>query len=57
MLYDAGVGLRLRHRIFYYSTTIRIDFPLYVSDPGYDKNGKLNDNFGFRWLIGFSEMF
>jgi len=57
LLSDAGIGLRIRHRIFNSLTTLRIDFPLFVSDPGLDKDGNLKDEFGFRWLIGFSESF
>jgi len=55
---DAGVGLRIRHRIGQTSFVTRADFPLYVSKPAVaqDRNPGA-DEFGFRWVFGFQEAF
>lgn len=61
ILADAGVGLRFHHILpdkwFTLFTggrklTLRLDFPLWVSDPLPEENP-----FSFRWLFGFEQTF
>ena len=47
---DAGIGTLWRLRKFYRYWTLRVDFPIYVSDPlPGEKNVK------FRWLVSFQQ--
>ncbi len=53
-LADAGVGLRIDHRIGGTDFTTRVDLPLYVSEPQVAQDGKPgNDRVGFRWQFSF----
>jgi len=49
-LFDAGVGLRLQRSLWGRAHLLRVDFPLWVSDP---LPGE--DQLKFRWVIGFGE--
>jgi hypothetical protein len=53
---DAGVGLRISHRIGQTPFMTRFDFPLLVSRPRlavHERSGSLN----FRWVVSFSPAF
>ena len=51
-LMDAGIGTLWRVRALYRFWTLRVDFPIYVSDPlPGEKNVK------FRWLMSFQQAF
>ena len=53
---DAGVGLRIRHRIGQTTFLTRFDLPLYVNRPAL-ANRALNDEMGFRWVVAVSPAF
>ena len=55
---DAGVGLRLDHRIGATSFQTRLDLPLWVSRPGLAQDTHPGaDPFGWRWTFSFSPPF
>ena len=54
VLYNAGLGLRLRRRTVFGTINLRIDLPLYVNRPSLAGEG---DEFDFRWLISFTDSF
>jgi len=47
---DAGIGLRIRHRIGETSFTTRLDLPLVVSHPDRGQGG--DEAFALRWVVG-----
>ncbi|MGE0554852.1 MAG: hypothetical protein AB7R55_15590, partial [Gemmatimonadales bacterium] len=47
---DAGIGLRLRHRIGETDFTTRLDLPLVVSHPDRGQGGR--EPFALRWVFG-----
>jgi len=51
-LMDAGVGIRLRPRLFYQRFTLRFDFPFWVSEP---IQGQKETK--FRWVFSFQNAF
>ncbi len=56
-LADAGVGVRfLRYRLMkvWY---LRLDFPIWVSDPGLDGAGRRKPELDFRWLVSMEQVF
>ncbi|UCE19094.1 MAG: BamA/TamA family outer membrane protein [Gemmatimonadota bacterium] len=54
ILYDAGIGLRLKRDTVFGEINLRADFPLYVNKPSL--NGE-DSELELRWLISFSESF
>lgn len=55
---DAGVGLRVDHRIGATSFQTRLDLPLWVSRPGLAQDTHPGaDRFGWRWTFSFSPPF
>jgi hypothetical protein len=64
-LADAGVGITFEKQVpdkwysFFLGTeyTIRLDFPIWVSDPIVKKNGQLDDEIKFRYVLSFQNSF
>jgi hypothetical protein len=57
-LADAGVGLRIDHRIGETSFTTRGDFPLVVNRPLFAQDDYPGgERVGFRWTVSFSPAF
>jgi hypothetical protein len=55
---DAGVGIRIQHRIGQTSFQTRFDFPLWVSRPEMAQDDSPGDDaFGFRWAFSFQPAF
>ena len=54
---DAGIGLRVGHRIGQTSFQTRLDLPLWVSRPELAQDGGPSDPIGFRWTFSFSPAF
>ncbi|MGH7663927.1 MAG: M1 family aminopeptidase [Gemmatimonadaceae bacterium] len=54
-LVDAGLGVSLRGRLFDRDVTLRVDFPLYVREPGLAVDGR-EDPVDFRWTFSFSDL-
>ncbi|HEY9015055.1 MAG TPA: hypothetical protein VIM84_08330, partial [Gemmatimonadales bacterium] len=55
---DAGLGVRIRHKIGDTEFVTRFDIPLYVSEPALaqDRNGN-DGEFAFRWTFSFQDAF
>jgi len=55
---DAGLGVRIRHKIGDTEFVTRFDVPLYVSEPALaqDRNGN-DGEFAFRWTFSFEDAF
>jgi hypothetical protein len=57
-LADAGVGVRAEHRIGDTRFSTRVDFPLYVNQPGLAQDRDPGDEkLGFRWVFSFEPSF
>lgn len=54
---DAGVGIRVDHRIGRTPFQTRFDFPLWVSRPAFAQDDKPAGAFGFRWGFSFAPSF
>ena len=54
---DAGVGLRMTHRIGGTEFTTRLDLPLWVERPALAFDGDAADPFAFRWVFSFQPAF
>ncbi len=54
---DAGIGLRLDHRIGATSFQTRLDLPLWVSRPELAQDAGPARKLGFRWAVSFSPAF
>lgn len=52
LLYDLGIGLRLRLRTVFGTVKLRADFPLYVNKPSLNGESR---RFGLRWLVSMTE--
>jgi hypothetical protein len=51
---DAGVGVRVRHRIGGTRFMTRFDFPVWVSRPNLAQDDHPDHRFGFRWAVSFA---
>ena len=54
---DAGVGIRMRHRIGGTRFMTRLDFPLWVSQPLLAHDDRPDRAVGFRWTVSFAPPF
>jgi len=54
---DAGVGVRIGHRLGQTTFQTRFDFPLWVSRPALAQDDDPNDPIGFRWSFSFVPAF
>jgi hypothetical protein len=54
---DAGVGLRIGHRLGQTTFQTRFDFPLWVSRPPLAQDDDPAEAFGFRWSFSFVPAF
>jgi hypothetical protein len=54
---DAGIGLRVGHRIGQTTFQTRLDLPLWVSRPELAQDGGPGNPVGFRWTFSFSPAF
>jgi hypothetical protein len=54
---DAGIGVRIGHRIGQTTFQTRLDFPLWVSRPGLAQDDDPADPIGFRWSFSFLPAF
>lgn len=54
---DAGIGVRIGHRIGQTSFQTRLDLPLWVSRPELAQDGGPSAPVGFRWAFSFSPAF
>jgi hypothetical protein len=54
---DAGLGLRMDHRIGDTNFTTRFDFPLYLSRPELSQADPTGGELDFRWTFGFEPAF
>jgi hypothetical protein len=54
---DAGVGVRMRHRLGGTRFMTRLDFPLWVSRPRLAQDDRPDHRFGFRWAVSFTPAF
>jgi hypothetical protein len=58
VLADAGMGIRVDHRIGDTSFTTRLDFPFYMSRPELAQDRKPgDDHVAFRWTFSFQPVF
>ena len=57
-LADAGVGVRASHRIGDTPFETRVDFPFYLSTPGFARNDYARDEtVDFRWVVSVQAAF
>ncbi|HEU4799401.1 MAG TPA: M1 family metallopeptidase [Gemmatimonadales bacterium] len=54
---DAGIGIRMAHRIGDTRFVTRFDVPLWVEEPSLAADADPSDRFAFRWVFGFQEAF
>jgi hypothetical protein len=54
---DAGVGVRIGHRLGQTTFQTRFDFPLWVSRPALAQDDDPDDPIGFRWSFSFVPAF
>ena len=50
---DAGIGIRMAHRIGDTRFVTRFDLPLWVEEPSLAADADPADRFAFRWVVGF----
>ena len=50
---DAGIGIRMAHRIGTTRFVTRFDMPLWVEEPSLAADSDPADRFAFRWVVGF----
>ncbi len=54
---DAGVGIRIGHRLGHTRFVTRLDFPVLVSRPALAHDDRPGGTFGFRWSLSFVPAF
>jgi hypothetical protein len=56
-LMDVGPGIAFRGNLYDLPVNLRLDFPLWLSDPSYDiATNRNNGKFGLRWTITFNDL-
>ncbi len=50
-LFDAGMGFQFKKRIIGKLRTLKVGFPLWLSQPDFNKSNQSESNWKFRWFI------